>query len=248
MRDPKVVVLLSAGIHPVSGKARMAPGDARALEMALRLGAQPIALHVGDASNISLRDYLGMGLNTIEVLDACADRDDIVPMLRERLAELKPDLVLTGMAADAGEASGMVPYLLAHGLGMTHISSIASIDAIEAGEAIVVQAYRGATRRRLAVSLPVVISASELAPAPRARAFARSRRGTLHVTAGISVMDHEAATWMRAPARRRPKKIAVGQAGGDSAPLAGLTPDEAAHRILDFLRDKNIIQESGHDD
>ena len=245
MHDPKVVVLISAGIHPVSGRARMAPGDARALEMALRLVPRPIALHVGDASNISLRDYLGMGLDTIEVLSTCTDRADIVPTLRERLAELKPDLVMTGMAADAGEASGMVPYLLAHSLGIRHVSSIASIDAIEAGEAIVVQAYRGGTRRRLAVPLPAVISASELAPPPRARAFARSKRGTLQVSAGISVKDHEAAAWMRAPARLRPKKIAAGQATGYSAPLVGLTPDEAAHRIIDFLRDKNMIQESG---
>jgi electron transfer flavoprotein beta subunit len=245
MRDPKVVVLLSAGIHPVSGRARMAPGDARALEMALRLGPRPIALHVGDASNIGLRDYLGMGLEMIEVLGTWTDGDDIVPTLRERLAKLKPDLVLTGMAADAGEASGMVPYLLAHGLGIRHVSSIASIDAIEAGEAIVVQAYRGATRRRLAVSLPAVISASELAPAPRARAFARSRRGALQMIVGTVAKDHEAATWTRAPARRRPKKITAGQAAGDSAPLVGLTPDEAAYRILDFLKDKNIIQESG---
>ncbi|WP_438749668.1 hypothetical protein [Pararhizobium sp. O133] len=245
MRDPKVVVLLSAGIHPVSGRARMAPGDARALEMALRLSSHPIALHVGDSSNTSLRDYLGMGLDTIEVLGTWTDGDDIVPTLGERLSELKPDLVLTGTAADAGEASGMVPYLLAHGLGFRHVSSIAAIDAIEAGEAIVVQAYRGATRRRLAVQLPAIFSASELAPVPRAPAFARSRRGTLQVTAGTFAKDHEAATWTRAPARRRPKKITAGQVGGDSAPLVGLTPDEAAHRILDFLRDKNIIQESG---
>ncbi|MCR6503012.1 hypothetical protein MUO32_28715 [Shinella sp. CPCC 101442] len=245
MRDPKVVVLLSVGMHPVSGRTRMAPGDARALEMALRLSPHPIALHVGDASNTGLRDYLGMGLDAIEVLGIWTDGGDIVPTLCERLAELKPDLVLSGMAADAGEASGMVPYLLAHGLGFRHVSSIASIEVIEPNEAIVIQAYRGATRRRLAVQLPAVISASELAPAPRARAFARSRRGTLQVTAGIVAKDHEASTWARAPARRRPKKISAGQTASDSALLVGLTPDEAAHRILDFLRDKNIIQESG---
>lgn len=245
MHDPKVVVLLSAGIHPVSGRARMAPGDARALEMALRLNPRPIALHVGCASSASLRDYLGMGLETIEVLGPWADGDDIVPMLRERLAELKPDLVLTGMVADAGEASGMVPYLLAHDLGVRHVSSIASIEAIEAGEAILVQAYRGAPRRRLAVAFPAILSSSELAPAPRAPAFARSRRGTLQTAVGTVVKDHEALTWARTPARRRPKKITAGQASGDGAPLVGLTPEEAARRILDFLRDKNIIQESG---
>ncbi|MBV2185934.1 MAG: hypothetical protein KUL88_15490 [Rhizobium sp.] len=223
----------------------MAPGDARALEMALRVTPHPIALHVGDASNISLRDYLGMGLDTIEILGTWTDGDDIVPTLRARLAELNPDLVLTGMAADAGEASGMVPYLLAHGLGIRHVSSIASIESIEAGEAVVLQAYRGAARRRLAVGLPAVISASELAPAPRARAFTRSGRGKLCATNATFVKDHEAATWTRAPARRRPKKIAAGQAAGDGAPLVGLTADEAAQSILEFLRDKNIIQGRG---
>ncbi|MBZ9775031.1 hypothetical protein [Mesorhizobium sp. CO1-1-8] len=245
MADLKVAVLLSAGVHPVSAKSRMAPGDARALEMALKLTSRPVALHAGNASNDALRDYLGMGVERIHVLGPCGEGDDVVPVLASEMANIDPDIVLTGMSADAGEASGMVPYLVARRLGMKHISSVAAVEAIERGEAILVQAYKGSARRRMAVQLPVLISASELAPAPRARAFAKARRGILEPVIVETQRDEEAAGWMRTTARRRPKKIFAGQATGSGVPFVDLTPDEAAQRILDFLKDKNIIGGKG---
>jgi electron transfer flavoprotein beta subunit len=222
----------------------MAPGDARALEMALKLTPRPIALHAGDAANASLRDYLGMGLDRIEVLGPWVEGADAVPMLAGRLREIGPDVVLTGAGADEGEASGMVPYLIARDLGMRHVSGIAEIETIDGKDAVCVQAYKGAPRRRLAATLPLVISASELAPAPRARAFGKSRRGSLVEVQAHAGMDHEAASWSRVPARRRPKKIAVGQSTGTGVPLVDLEPREAAQRIVAFLRDKGIIQEN----
>ena len=65
----EIAVLLSVGGHPASGRARRAPLDAQALELALRLAeagqaTRIHALHAGNPAEPALRDYLGMGLTT----------------------------------------------------------------------------------------------------------------------------------------------------------------------------------------
>ena len=59
-----VAVLLSVGRHPASLRNRAAAADARALELALRLGdgVRIRALHAGDPAEPALRDYLAMGI------------------------------------------------------------------------------------------------------------------------------------------------------------------------------------------
>jgi electron transfer flavoprotein alpha subunit len=71
--DLQIAVLLSTGRHPASGRARRSPLDARALEAALALadetGGYVHGIHVGDPDEPALRDYLGMGLKRLTVLD-----------------------------------------------------------------------------------------------------------------------------------------------------------------------------------
>ncbi|KAB2675787.1 hypothetical protein [Brucella tritici] len=242
MADMEIAVLLSTGMHPVSGKPRMAPEDARAAEMALRLGLTYSAIHAGDISNVALRDYLGLGVDKIEVLGPLQSHDDIVPPLVQRLSELAPDIVLTGSRTEKGEASGMVPYQIAQQLKMKHIAGVCSIEALEGDEIIVVQGYKGVPRRKLAVKTPVLLSVSELAPLPRMRAFARARVGKLEQIPVEAKRDDESAQWTRSPARRRPKKITPGQSRGGSEALVGLTPKEAAMQIASFLKEIGVIE------
>lgn len=242
MTDLHIAVLLSAGVHPVSGKARMAPGDARGVEMALRLNANCTAIHVGNISNPALHDYSGLGLDEIEVLGPLEEGNDVVPPLLKRLSELKPDIVLTGLRSEHGEASGMVPYQLAQQLGLKHVASICAIEAINGDEAIIVQGYKGLPRRKLAVKLPALFSVSELAPPPRMRTFAKARRGKLEQIHIAAERDEEAASWSRSPARRRPKKITTGQSSGGGQALVDLAPDEAALRIAGFLKEIGIME------
>ena len=65
-----VAILLSIGRHPASGRSRRADLDARALDLALRLGPEVRlhAIHAGDPAEPALADYLGMGLETLTVL------------------------------------------------------------------------------------------------------------------------------------------------------------------------------------
>ncbi|WP_219899685.1 adenine nucleotide alpha hydrolase family protein [Zobellella taiwanensis] len=111
-----IAVLVSEGRHPVSGRARRALQDACALELAFALGGELEAIHAGDPTRPALQDYLGMGLERLTVLRQGPD-DDALAVLAPYLEEQQPDLLLTGIHAEQGEGSGMLPYLLAEHLG-----------------------------------------------------------------------------------------------------------------------------------
>src|SRR5215468_1972720 len=101
-----VAVLLSIGRHPASGRSRRADLDARALELALRLGpgVRIHAIHAGDPAEPALADYLGMGIESLTVLRQ-PPGSDVLPALASRLAVLKPALIFAGLATEAGEGS-----------------------------------------------------------------------------------------------------------------------------------------------
>ena len=153
----EIAVLLSVGSHPASGRARRAPLDAQALELALRLtesgqaATRIHALHAGNPSEPALRDYLGMGLDRLEVLETAPGADP-VPALTARLRDLSPALILAGSVAEGGEDSGMVPYLIAQALNRTLVPDIVGIDFTDAEAALTQALPRG--QRRLITASP----------------------------------------------------------------------------------------------
>jgi len=174
-----VTVLLAAGRHPVSGRPRRAPTDARALELALSLpGAPPVtAVHAGDPDEPALREYLGMGLAGITVLQ-CDPAADCLPPLQAWLAARTPGLVLAGTATEHGLASGELPFRLAAALGAAAVAGVTGLEAAD-GRWRITQARSGGRRHRLVASAPLVASVDAGAPAPRPVAFARARRGRI---------------------------------------------------------------------
>lgn len=242
MAEGRVAVLLSVGRHPVSGRARMAPLDASALELALRLDPSPLALHVGDPSEPALAFYLGMGLREITVIGPAGPYADAVGPLCGMLQAARPRLVLTGLIAERGEGSGMLPYLVADRLGAPIVAGIADV-AVEGNEAAVLRAERGGRRRRLAVDLPAVLAVGPSGPKARQSAFARVRRGQIE-TVPLAVDDDAARlAWQVRPAKVLPKRIRPGAASqGPGAPLTGLSPQEAAERLYDFLKSRGAIE------
>ncbi|OYY30849.1 MAG: electron transfer flavoprotein subunit beta, partial [Azorhizobium sp. 35-67-15] len=111
----KVLVLLSEGRHPVSGKACLLRTEAQAARLAAGLDAAATGLHAGPALG-ALRDALGRGLSGLTHLTMAADADPL-PALAEAIARAAPDLVLAGPRGQGGEDTGLVPYALAHRLG-----------------------------------------------------------------------------------------------------------------------------------
>jgi N,N-dimethylglycine/sarcosine catabolism electron transfer flavoprotein subunit beta len=253
-----VAILLSIGRHPASGRSRRADLDARALELALRLGpeARLHGIHAGDPAEPALADYLGMGLASLTVLRQPPGAD-ILPALVSHLGALKPALVLAGLAAETGEGSGMLPYLLAEKLGATLLPAIA--EAALAGEGIaVLQALPRGRRRKLAAGLPAVITVDRAAPAGRQSAFAKARAGRI-VTIEAPAAPRTEGDLREVQARPKPKRLKIATGGSAAERLRAATemqsgrgqllvqpaPEVAAAAIFDYLVKEGILSAPG---
>lgn len=258
----RVAVLLSIGRHPASGRPRRAPLDARALELALRLPeAEILALHAGDPASPALREYLGMGLPEITAL-RLPEGADPVPALVARLRAFGPDLILTGAQAEAGEDSGMVPYLLAEALGAAVAPNVVEI-ALGAGPASLeaLMALPRGRRRKALLPLPAALAVGPAAPAPRQPSFARARRGRVLAEeaplageaaagpdaflAGAAFQPYRrraaAAAALRGSARER-LKAATESRAGEGRLLVRPAPEEAAAALHDYLTAKGALR------
>lgn len=269
----RVLVLVSVGCHPVSGRTCRASLDAQALELALGIpGAQVDVVHVGDPTEPALREYLGMGPAQLTVLGSAEPATDALSQLVPYICQHAPDLVLCGERAEWGEASGMVPYLLAEQLGcplLPHIVALEAQAGEEATDALkLTQALPRGQRRQLAVAAPAVVTVSSAAPAARQSAFVRARDGEIHcpaVTREITDiarseadgLAREPASWPQRPAKKRPKPLKVhhGKSAAERMKAAiavttrqegqvleGGSPQQAAAAILALLRQKGVVK------
>jgi electron transfer flavoprotein beta subunit len=253
----EVAVLLSVGRHPASGRAVRADLDARALELALGLtdGARVHAIHAGDPGEPALRDYLGMGLAELTVLAA---RDcDVAAALMAYLGRLRPAIVLAGSRAECGEASGMLPYRLAHALGSQLIANAVSITPLGA-TARVVQALPRGGRRALHAELPLTLTVERAAPAARMSAYGVARRGrirTAPIAAAVCSAPRIPADWRERPAKVRPRRLrtlvqgsaserlrSMAPARASGARLLDLDPPQAAWVIWQYLLDEGLAE------
>ncbi len=251
-----VVALVSAGRHPVSGRARRAMLDARAVEIALNLTDIRIELvHAGDPNEPAMSDYLGMGIDEMTMLNV-APGDDIVPPLVAHLVNRPNALVLTGLRAETGETSGMVPYLLAEALGRPIVPGAAGL-ALDAGRVDIAQGLTGGRRRAIRAPHVSVVTVSESAPEPRPVAFAKARRGDI-VHASYPTTPYEVAgTWQ--PARVRPRRLKIVGTGSAAERVKAATqmvqgraevldhpdPETAANAIWDYLIAEGITVDKG---
>jgi electron transfer flavoprotein beta subunit len=248
-------VLLSIGCHPATGRARHADLDARALQMALGLApdAGVHAIHAGDPDEPALRDYLGMG---IDRLTALAFHGDVSTALADHLKRLRPAVVLAGSRAERGEASGMLPYVIAHALDAQVIADAVSIT-LRGDSARVIQALPRGGRRALRVALPVVLTVDRAAPPPPMIAYGPSRRGRIGTITFDQAADASAlpADWLERPARVRPRRLPQVQGSaaerlrsiqsvraGSGMRLDGADPAQAADAIWQYLLKEGLAE------
>ena len=187
----QITVLVSASKHPISGVPRHHHNDSLALQLGLNLATQYAAtlqvLHVGDADNPALQDYLALGASQIDVISMTGN------MLEKLTAQLQNvDLILTGTRAENGEDSGLLPYLLAAKLNLPMVTGALEVSLYEntlhekharTNKLEVLQFLPKGQRRRVAVALPAVIAAHPLAPLTLHFIHARRNLGHIRVLA-----------------------------------------------------------------
>lgn len=254
-----VISLVSIGEHPTSRRVRRAEQDARAVELGLKLvGDNLQTLHAGpdeSAQQTALRGYLGMGLAEINLLEMPLQTDAAL-VITQHLKQQTPDIILTGVRAENGESSGMLPYLLAEQLNMAMVSSIADILSVDTvnKQAEVLQALPRGQRRKLKVDLPFIASVDMAAAIPRQSAFGPSSRGLIDATTVELSEGQESVTWQITDAKKRPKRLKIVKAktaadrfkaatakaeGGGGKVVHGV--EESAQAIFDLLVEEGMI-------
>ena len=268
----RVAVLLSIGQHPVTARSRRADQDARALELALQLNnANVVPLHVGklnEQNEPALRSYLGMGVSQIKLIE----NSDILLGLEQGVRDSQANIVLCGSRAETGEGSGLVPYLLAKKLGWPIVSGMVSIEKIEQGSAILLQALPRGQRRKLKVSLPAVLAVDPAAAVARQSAFGPAQRGSItaqslsstETGSGVDFKESSelhSSLWQFQPAKKRPKRLKIikaasardrfkaaaakADASGGKV-LQGISSDDAANEIIKLLLEEGVLNLDNH--
>lgn len=259
----RIAVLLSAGLHPVSGAPVLPRLEAQAIRMAAGLGASSeiFGLHAGpDAA--ALAEALGQGLPRIEHIRIAAG-DDPVPALAVRLAEIAPDLILAGRRSQGDDESGLVPYALARALSIPLVSDVVAAALDAEGALRLDQSLGRGALRRVVVRGPAVVTCHPDAPAPLAYAYGRARRGSVATFAAApAAIAAPAVAVEERPYRRRPKIVKGAPAGGSAAErlkaatgeggsaasgrlLIQPDPEEAAREILAYLRQIGVLAAAG---
>lgn len=252
----EIVSLISMGQHPQSSRIRRAEQDARAVELGMSLSENHTVLHAGDPMQPVLRAYAGMGLPTVQVMDLGPDAD-AVPALVEYLQEHRPDIVLTGVRAESGESSGMVPYLLAEKLNWPVVARVADIVSVENGVAELLLALPRGQRRALKVPLPFVATIDNAAPSARQSAYGPGMRAQVETVAAAVTADQVRSDWIESPAKPRPKRLKVVKAktaaerfkaatakpqGESGKVLKGISAADQAREIFDLLLEEKVIR------
>ena len=173
-----VVVVLGVDVHPGSGRRVVPRSDMAALEMALDLGQPLLALHAGDPSDPALKSYLGLGVQTLAVLDV-PDQANANEAVVDHLRGVPASLILTGVRP-GGTDAGMLPYALSAALGMPMVREVRAIAREERGWLIDTTIGLGRSRS-LRCHGPLVATLDARVPARRFSTYGAARQGCIDV-------------------------------------------------------------------
>ena len=249
----KVTVLLSLGRHPKSGRPMLAPNDARALAIAKKLTDRPRLVHVGEVAQQSvLRQYLGLGFEQLDLIES-PDGQDICGALIADLKGNPCDQILAGQNATGQDDTGLVPYIVAQGLGLDLVDRALSI-----ADGNVTQFLPKGQRRVLPLPSQCVVTVSDKAPLELEYVARRARQGR------IEILKPESAPtaalyqgWQLEPKQPGRKRLTIqsnasgwdrfakrmNTTGGGGEVLKGGV-DDSADKILSVLREKKLLSDA----
>lgn len=250
-----IIVLLSAGRHPVSDRPAPVPVELQAIRLARTLASEPLGIHAGPDTEAAAQ-ALGHGLARLVHVHLPAAADPLQALV-DQVKSAGAALILAGRRGQGGEDSGLLPYSLAAALGLPIIADAVAIAPNADGTLTVDQALPKGARRRVVARLPAVVTVHPAAPAPLPFAFAAARRGIIEQHQGVAEPSPETAAIEERPYRPRPKLIARAPAGASAADrlkaatqaasgggklLVDPAPEEAAREILAHLRAIGVVR------
>jgi electron transfer flavoprotein beta subunit len=251
-----IAVLVSAGRHPASGAPRACRGDAVAMALGITLAGDALrVLHAGDSRDPALRDYLAYGAPKIEVLPS-QDRQDFVPAIAASLRDC--DVILTGVRAERGAGSGLLPYLLAEALGRPIIANVLDVK-IEStsgkAEAYARQFLPRGQRRKIACALPLVMAVHPFATVGLKYAYARRVSGHVEIASSPLLEAGDQPSWAEEAIPRMPVRLkAQDKKTGHARLLSAIASDakggavafegtavDKAQVVLNYLREHRLV-------
>ncbi len=143
------------------------------------------------------------------------------------------DLILTGVQA-VDELDGQVGVLLAHYLGIPHVSVVTGVQ-VHDGKAVVHKEYAGGVMGEFDVILPAVLGIQAARQTPRYAPVSRVRMAMRKST--IEEVSAEASA-EGAPDIR---KLFKPEKGAGAQMLEG-SPEAVAEKIIHILKEKGIVQ------
>ncbi len=180
------------------------------------------------------------------------------PRLASRLKGV--DIILTGVRAELGAGSGLMPYILAQALERPVVANVLEVKvasgAGSSAELEIRQFLPRGQRRRVACGLPLVIAVHPLSPVKLQYAYGRRLSGRIEVMSpepGIVQAVHPSWTVEKVP--RRPVRLKaqdkksgharllsaiVSEAKGGVVAFEGTTVDKA-QVVLNYLREHRLI-------
>jgi electron transfer flavoprotein beta subunit len=253
----RIAALVSSAQHPSSGAACHCRNDSLAMTIGLNLSeatnAQMQVLHAGKPEKPALADYLALGAKQIDVIET---ETDIVENLAAHLKNT--DLILTGNRAESGDASGLLPYLLAAKLNLPLVANALEIKLAADGIEILQFLPKG-KRRLVSVKLPAVVVIHPLAAVDLHYAFAKKMTGKIVALRAIQpAIQPTKISKIRTQtkiANRKPIKLkAPEHKTGHERLLAAISSEnkggtvvnegnsvEKAQVILNYLREHRLI-------
>lgn len=118
----KAAVLLSAGIHPASGRRRVSHADLSALQLAQGCGSHVVGIHAGARDEL-MHDYGAYGLAELVFVP-----DDGVHGIAGFVIESGIDLLVAGEIGESHGSQGLFPYAIARALSWRVIPEAIRLD------------------------------------------------------------------------------------------------------------------------
>lgn len=216
--------------------------DEHALEAALLLkdaqGAQVTVVALDNGLDIDKALYAAAAKGADRVVKVTGDFEGYVSShaaakaLAGVISGMSPDLVLTGVQA-VDDLDGQLAVLLAHELGMPHITVVTDIE-VNGSSATVQKEYGGGMVGEFEVQLPVTLGIQAAAETPRYVPVAKVRRAMK--STDIEEISGDAAG---AGAGFEVTKMFKPETGQGAEMLSG-SADDVAARIVEIIKSKGV--------